>query len=349
MKAYFPIEHAVAVTNNFGGFYKSEFYLHEARIHGATLHPPCVNQSEWLVSLKGIDVFIGFVFIKELQRGVVNNILLERYKNGDFKDLKDFTQRVEISTIQLDLLIRIGAFRFTQKTKCALMWEKGAFFNKSTKNGSKNTSVKHLSLFADETEDFEIPQLEEDEFDQAYDEIELLGFPLCSPFKLLRDKSVMTKTILTKDLKKHIGRHVKMLGYYVCRKRVRTVKGDMMAFGTWIDNEGKYFDTTHFAQSLEQFPLRGKGIYLIEGRVTQEFDFPSGGDSYFSAAVSSGRPLIKSEKFKLCLKNIFQNKNDGGNGTEKRLQKMAGIFAARELAIGADYFEYFVSRAIQFG
>jgi len=275
LKAYFPIEHAVAVTNNFGGFYKSEFYLHEARIHGATLHPPCVNQSEWLVTVKGTDVFIGFVFIKELQRGVVNNILLERYKNGDFKDLKNFTQRVEISTIQLDLLIRIGAFRFTQKTKCALMWEKGAFFNKSTKNGSKNTSVKHLSLFADEIEDFKIPQLEEDEFDQAYDEIELLGFPLCSPFKLLRDKSIMSQTILTKDLKKNIGRLVKMLGYYVCRKRVRTVKGDMMAFGTWIDNEGKYFDTTHFAQSLERFPLRGKGIYLIEGRVTQEFDFPS--------------------------------------------------------------------------
>ena len=275
LKAYFPIEHAVAVTNNFGGFYKSEFYLHEARIHGATLHPPCVNHSEWLVSLEQKDVYIGFVFIKELQRNVVTNIVLERYKNGDYKDLKDFTQRVELSTIQLDLLIRIGAFRFTQKSKCELMWEKGAYFNQSTKNGSKNTSVKHLSLFADETENFEIPRLEENEFDQAFDEIELLGFPLCSPFKLLQNQGLLTKVITAAQLKTNIGRMVKMLGYYVCRKSVRTVKGDMMAFGTWIDSEGTYFDTTHFAQALERFPLRGKGIYLIEGRVTQEFDFPS--------------------------------------------------------------------------
>ena len=49
----------------------------------------------------------------------------------------------------------------------------------------------------------------------------------------------------------------------------------MMAFGTWIDREGKYFDTVHFSQSLTRFPLRGKGIYLMEGRVVQEFDFPS--------------------------------------------------------------------------
>ena len=42
-----------------------------------------------------------------------------------------------------------------------------------------------------------------------------------------------------------------------------------------IDEEGKYFDTTHFPQMLERFPFQGKGLYLIHGKVTDDFDFAS--------------------------------------------------------------------------
>ena len=192
-----------------------------------------------------------------------------------YKDLQDFTKRVEISTKQIDLLIRVGAFRFTNKSKGELMWEKGAYFNQGSSGKANKTTIQTLSLFSDEAENFVIPKLPENEHDQAFDEMELLGFPLCSPYELVRQKQTIEESLTAANLKRHIGKQVKIVGYYVCRKNVRTVKGDMMMFGTWLDCEGQFFDTTHFSKSLELFPVRGKGIYQIIGRVTQEFDFPS--------------------------------------------------------------------------
>ncbi|MCD4695225.1 MAG: hypothetical protein K8S16_03205, partial [Bacteroidales bacterium] len=58
-------------------------------------------------------------------------------------------------------------------------------------------------------------------------------------------------------------------------KYVKTVKRDWMHFGTFLDVSGKFFDTVHFANSLTNYPFRGKGVYLILGKVTEEFDFPS--------------------------------------------------------------------------
>ena len=72
-----------------------------------------------------------------------------------------------------------------------------------------------------------------------------------------------------------MGRVVKVLGYYVCKKDVRTSKGQLMAFGCWLGQDGHFFDTTHFPEFLKAFPFRGKGIYKIEGKVVEEFGFPS--------------------------------------------------------------------------
>jgi len=48
-----------------------------------------------------------------------------------------------------------------------------------------------------------------------------------------------------------------------------------MAFGTWLDEKGQFFDTTHFPPCLEKYPFRGKAIYKITGVVASEFGFCS--------------------------------------------------------------------------
>jgi DNA polymerase-3 subunit alpha len=48
-----------------------------------------------------------------------------------------------------------------------------------------------------------------------------------------------------------------------------------MNFGCFIDSEGNFFDTTHFSQSLKDYPFRGSGTYIILGKVTEESGFPS--------------------------------------------------------------------------
>ncbi|MCP3895119.1 MAG: hypothetical protein GY706_10895, partial [Bacteroides sp.] len=43
-------------------------------------------------------------------------------------------------------------------------------------------------------------------------------------------------------------------------------------FGTFLDREGVFIDTVHFPQIVRKFPWRGRGVYLIEGKVISEFD-----------------------------------------------------------------------------
>ena len=109
-------------------------------------------------------------------------------------------------------------------------------------------------------------------FDYALDEIELLGFPLCSPFELV-DK--LPATLTSKKLKNYIGKTVSIIGYLVNIKHTSTVKGERMHFGTFTDIEGEWIDTIHFPASVKQYPFTGPGCYLLTGMVTEEFEFMS--------------------------------------------------------------------------
>lgn len=48
-----------------------------------------------------------------------------------------------------------------------------------------------------------------------------------------------------------------------------------MKFGTFIDVNGDFIDTVHFPQSLQKSPLRGNGLYLIEGKAVVDYDSPA--------------------------------------------------------------------------
>ncbi len=267
LKAHFPLEFMVAVINNFGGFYNTELYMHEARMCGARIMAPCVNHSQYLTDIEEDRIWVGFVHIHALEQQVARQIVRERQRSGPYVGLDDFIRRVPMGREQLHLLIRIGALRFTGLSKGELMWQKNAVPEMG------HTRAVASYLFADGSEEFEIPQLEEGPFDQAFDEMELLGFPLCNPFDLLAEKPAGE---LTADaLKNHVNREVSMLGYYVTQKPVRTKQGKLMAFGTWLDPKGAFFDTTHFPPELEHFPFQGRGCYHIRGKIVDDFDFPS--------------------------------------------------------------------------
>ena len=72
-----------------------------------------------------------------------------------------------------------------------------------------------------------------------------------------------------------VGKTVKMLGVLVHIKYVRTKRGELMHFGTFIDLDGQYFDTLHFPDTLSHWPFKGTGVYLLQGTVTEEFGQPS--------------------------------------------------------------------------
>jgi len=267
LKAYYPIEFYTAVINNFGGFYQTWVYAHEATRYGAKLQVPCVNAAEYMTSTDGITIRLGFVHVANLEADLAKIIIKERKLNGAFSDLINFIERVQIGQEQLQLLIRVGAFSFTKKTKSALLWEAGLF----RKQIGKNTEPR---LFGGTVKNYELPDLPQNSVSDAYDEIQLLGFPVTlTYFNLLQTK--FRGEISAKNMLQKKGSYVKMVGLLVHIKYVYTSKYDVMNFGTFLDSEGTFFDTVNFSNSLKKYPFTGHGVYLIGGKITEEFGVPA--------------------------------------------------------------------------
>lgn len=265
LKAHFPLEFMVGVINNFGGFYKTEFYFHEARMNGATILPPCVNTSHYLTDINGCEIHIGFIHIKELETKIAQLIPQERQKWGPFKSLTDFVERIPIKQEQLLILIRVGAFRWINKPKKQLLWEAHAHFNRHTKR-------TYSGQLFEEVRDYQFPTLESEPLEQAFDELDILGFPLCNPF-LLMDSNEKPQAY-AKELPQYLGEMVKVIGYVVTTKNTSTANRQLMHFGTFYDEKGEVFDTVHFPVEAKKYPFKGKGFYLIKGKVVEDHGYP---------------------------------------------------------------------------
>ena len=265
LKAYYPLEFYVAVINNFGGFYRTEFYLHGARMCGANIQAPCINRSDCVSSICEDTIYLGWVHVASLEKQLAKQIVAERTAHGPFLSLPDFKARIEPGLEQLKILIRIGAFRFTGKNRKSLMWEAHWIMNR------KKPAVVNSKLFGETPKEFILPELYCSSIEDSYEQMELLGFPLCSPFELLPPNTLPDKPILSKHMNGLKNNTIQMAGYLVTVKPTRTIKGQEMTFGTWLDASGHFFDSTHFPPSLRQFPFKGRGIYLLTGTVSEDF------------------------------------------------------------------------------
>ncbi len=263
LKTYFPAEFMVAVINNFGGFYNRELYFRELQKTGVQLFPPCMNNSDYYTNIKGNDVFTGFIHVERLEEAWIKRTLEERRVNGPFGGLEDFIDRAGPAPEQLEILIRIGAFNFTGHTKKELLWKGPALL--------RGVSPEELipRLFREPSRNWTLPHLTYHQHEDAFDEIELLGFPLHSPFEVLRHD--LAPYVPAADFKDHLGKTIRTIGYFVCLKHVYTVKREPMCFGCFLDKNGEFMDTVHFPDSLRQYPFQKGGFYIMEGKVTEEF------------------------------------------------------------------------------
>lgn len=264
LKAHYPLEFMVGVINNFGGFYKTEFYFHEARMNGARIEAPCVNHSEYLTTISADAIYIGFIHLKSLETKIGEQIALDRDAHGVFRSFDHFMRRIELGLEQIRILIRVGAFRFTGKSKQRLLWEAMLYYGSKQKHAGVN------SLFNTEPDEYPLPKLERALMEDAFDEMELISFPLCDPFLLIDTKDFGDSNAV--DLPRKIGKRVHIVGYLVTTKNTATKNGHLMHFGTFYDQQGKVFDTVHFPDVARDYPFRGRGFYRMKGKVVEEFD-----------------------------------------------------------------------------
>lgn len=266
LRAYFPLEYMVAVLNNGGGFYHPEFYVHDARMLGATVHPPCVNQSDVLNVIYEKHIYLGMCYLRDLEQRVMQRVLIERRNDGKFTSLENFIDRVSISIEQISILIRIDAFRFTRVNKHELLWKAHMMLGKTKR-------VDHPKLFPPRHSKFKIPELNSTYLETAFEQWELLGFPLCSPFELLKEP--LKNTNGQADLERYLNKRIDIYGYLVTVKNTSTHKGDRMYFATLLDQYGEVFDTVLFPPIAAKYRFQGKGVYRFYGKVVSEFGFLS--------------------------------------------------------------------------
>lgn len=264
LKCYYPLEYMVATINNGGGFYRTETYVHEAKIKGGIVQPPCINRSDIITTIDGKIIFLGFQHIQSFEKKNMIAVINAR-ASGRFKSLDDFMERVPLSLEQLDLLIRIEAFRSIKNDQRTLLWE--AHYKKNTINKIKNQKT----LFKVDTNNFKLPDFYVPDVEKAFDQIEILSFSLFDPFILL--ETTPSHRTLACHLSNYLNKTIEIYGYLVTAKKTTTSTGNHMCFGTFLDQEGAWIDTVHFPPSLKKHPIQGKGVYKITGKVVEEFDF----------------------------------------------------------------------------
>ena len=220
--------------------------------------------------------------MKSLETETVQLILHERQRNGPFTDLQDLLARVPLHVEQARILIRVGALRFTGKSKPQLLWDLTLLHRPAAVSSDGD-------LFITRVEEPKLPDLQFYPLADAYDELELLGFPLCDPFSLVnaalghgpRATGLSTEepvargpqpaTILAREMSSCVGKQVQMLGYMIHVKTTTTQSGSYMSFGSFIDTAGDFWDSTQFPSVAERFPFRGRGVYRLTGVVEEEF------------------------------------------------------------------------------
>ena len=269
LKTYYPLEFMVAVLNNYGGFYSREVYINEARKAGGNICLPCVNKSVFATSIAGRDIYLGFDGLLNLESGLAQRIPIERQRNGAYLSLENFCLRTGAGLEQLIILIRCGAFRFLGLGKKELLWEAHLLLGKN-----RNKQQQMGLLFSPDTQRPQLPVLLTEELEHLYDEMELMGFPVSgSIFDFA--KSAYRGNVRAKNLQAYQGQVVRLVAYLVTAKTVRTKNRKIMKFGSFLDVDGDFIDTVHFPPSLQKFPLRGKGLYLLEGRVIVDYHCPA--------------------------------------------------------------------------
>ncbi len=309
LKAYYPLEFMVATINNYGGFYRTELYVLEAKLFGGEIEAPCINNSDLLTRLEGKQIYLGFHLLHAFDVKTARMIMRDREINGPYKDLDDILDRIPIAMEQIILLIRIDALRCFGKDKRTLMWEVHFKWNKELQK-----DILMADLFRVRPRTFDVPQLQHSWEEDAFDQLELLGFPIHSPFQLLLTDDV--PAVLAKDLWGYKDQTVWIKGYLIHAKRTTTSSGELMYFGTFIDEEGAWLDTVHFPQIAKEYRFRGMGVYKVKGKVVVEYDSLSVEVEYMEKMAMMEDPRYAEVKREKAVET-WNLRKDYGNRTNR--------------------------------
>ncbi len=276
LRAHYPAEFMASVISNGGGYYSTYGYISEARRMGLTVLPPDINLSEIKYTGKDKSIRIGLMQLKELSMDARDSITYERSKNGPFKSVAGFLERMSgrIHLQDARVLIKAGCLDRISNgiNRPGLIWMALEFFNKKEEPARAPT----LFDYAKKQVPVNMPALKREDYSKSTmlkHESEILGFILTvHPLELYEDLLKKVKCVQAKELAKYIGKYVTMVGWLVTGKTVRTKEGDQMKFVSFEDTTGIY-ETVFFPKIYNNYchMLNAARPYILKGKVDMDF------------------------------------------------------------------------------
>lgn len=270
LKAHFPAEFMANVLNNGGGFYSAAVYIQEAKRLGIKILLPSINESDIEYKGKNKQIRIGLMAIKNLSRHSMEIIIEQRKKYGKYVSLADFIVRAKIGIKEIQLLIKCGAMDCFNETRHTLLRLADVYFNKF-----KMLEEGYNDFFINESFALENAVKTKNDFsieEKCIAEYEAFDYMVTKhPLEFFTEWDEKLSLIPSTQMKNYKGKKIKMIGWYMSSKRIRTKKGDIMKFLSLEDLSGTY-EAVIFPKvySVVAEKTLSMGPYLIEGRIDAE-------------------------------------------------------------------------------
>ncbi|OQY02125.1 MAG: DNA polymerase III subunit alpha [Desulfobacteraceae bacterium 4572_130] len=247
LKAHYPLEYMAALMtsemNNTDSVVK---FMNECRIHKINVNPPDINKSDAIFTISSNAIRFGLAAVKNVGAGAIESIIEIRNKNGKFKSIFDFCEKVNLRKVNkrvLEALIKCGAFDSTLNKRSQMM----ACLEEALEHGNRIQREKaddQMDLFADvegvAPYEFipKMPDIKEwDKNALLLLEKETLGFYITGhPLDEYKDViAKFTSTTISNLNEIQEQQSVRIGGMIKPLKVIKTQKGDMMAFALLED------------------------------------------------------------------------------------------------------------------
>lgn len=215
LKAHYPVEYICAMlSNSKDDQAKTQLYIAEAQKLGIKVLPPDINKSNSEFTPDGNNIRFGLNSIKGIGDAVLKEIEEERAKNGEFKSIVDFTQRINPRVVNrkaLENFAKAGTMTCLEPCRKKLFNNIENILNAAAKENEAK-ELGQVSLFAGlgggggnsyQMQSFELYGNDEEFSDKEIQEFEkeLLGFYVTShPLESIRDKLPFLTTHNISDL-----------------------------------------------------------------------------------------------------------------------------------------------------
>ena len=167
LKTFYPVEFMASLISSVEDTDKVNEYIQNSKSMGIALCPPDINKSTDSFTVEENSIRFGLTAVKNVGRGFIQRLVLERENNGNFKGFADFIERMtgkDINKRAVEGLIMCGAFDSFGVKRSQLMnvFESVIDSEASSKRGNLSGQ---MTLFDEEQTSFEMEFPDIPEFD----------------------------------------------------------------------------------------------------------------------------------------------------------------------------------------